>query len=486
MNKTKLKNLIVFISALTLLGCQSGPKVKQQEQSLNQETINLGWEQLQQNTIENLRAKSFGEANLNIKQMMAFAGEDNSKWEYIRMALVSMPGDLANDLVDQALEKAFIKNNRSEQFAFARVLTQIGTHAKALELLNGLIAQEKTVEYTYWRARLHLLMEQEAEAEIDYLWLLEKSPKNTDYLSQYVTLLNFLGRNDEAMALLVENEDDVDLLFRQIILLVQQDQDDSAKEKLTQLKTLTNEAELTAEQKLEIGELSYWLDEYEYGMSLLQSVKSGEHINKAKLLMANILVKQQQYDRAAVMYHQVQNGPEIHAIPAYQLEIELYREQGDMDAALETANAALQMFKKDPDILYSRALLYAQTNNIAGVEADLNEILSQNPDNADAMNALGYSWADNDMKLDLAYDYIMRAHEMKPNDKAILDSVGWIYYKKGELEKAEKYLRMAIENNTRDTESYQHLITVLEAQGDSIGADEIRKQAQALFPDFAD
>ncbi|MDJ1141178.1 tetratricopeptide repeat protein [Marinicella marina] len=460
--------------------------MKQQNEAFNQETINLGWDQLQQNTIENLRAKSFGEANLNIKQMMAFAADDNSKWEYIRMALVSMPNDLAEGLVDLALEKSFIKNNRPEQFAFVRVLTQIEAYEKSMVLLNDLIDQEQTVEYVYWRARLHLLMKQEAKAEIDYLWLLDKAPKNTDYLSQYVTLLNFLGRNDEAMALLVDNEGDVDLLFRQIILLVQQDQDDSAKEKLTQLKALTNEAELTVEQKLEIGELSYWLEDYDYAMSLLQSVKSGEHINKAKLLMANVLVKQQQYDRAAVMYHQVQNGPEVHAIPAYQLEIELYREQGDMDAALKTADAALQMFKKDPDILYSRALLHAQNNNIPAVEADLNEILSQNPDNADAMNALGYSWADNDMKLDLAYDYIMRAHELKPNDKAILDSVGWIYYKKGELEKAEKYLRMAIENNTRDTESYQHLITVLEAQGDSIGADEIRKKALELFPSFTD
>ncbi len=489
MKKIIIKKPYFLFIAMTLVGCQSNPNKPPHEEPtydevLDIETMAMGWTQLQQNTLNNLREKNFGQAHVNIKQMMTFAGKDSEKWEYIRMALVSMPSDLALELIDQALDKPFIKQSLAEQFAFTRVLTQLKAEDKALEVLNQVIKEDKTPEFVYWRARLYLLMEQEDLAEKDYKWLLKQEPKNTDYLSQYVTLLNFLGRNDEAMSLLQDNEEDVDLLFRQIILLIQKDQENLAVKKLGHLKVLAKDVELTADQKLEIGELAFWLKDYDYSMALLQEVKSGEHINKAKLLMANVLVEQGQYDRASVMYHQVQNGPEEHAITAYQLEIELYRKQGDMQAAMATANSGLRMFKNDTDLLYSRAMLHGALDDIHALEKDLQKILQSDPQNPDAMNALGYTWADNDINLDQAYDYIKQAHEQKPNDKAILDSVGWIYYKKGDLDKAEKYLRLAIENNTRDAESYHHLIEVLEKQGNNSEAGKLKARVKELFPEM--
>lgn len=469
---------------MLLMACQSTPNKSVSEEVLNQEAMALGWSQLQQNALNHLREKSFGEANVVIKQMMAFAGEDSQKWEYIRMALISMPKEMAEDLVTQALSKKYIKQSPKEQFAFSRVLTQIKSEDRALKVLNRLIKENKTEEFVYWRARVYLLIENENAAEADYKWLLEQNPSQTDYLTQYATLLNYLGRDEEAMELLKNNEKDVDLLFKQVIMLIQKNKDDLANEKFNKLKSLAQETELTAEQQLEIGEMAYWLEDYEYSLSTLQKIKSGEQIYSAKLIIANVLVEQEQYDRASIVYQQVQNGAEEYAIPAYQLEIELLRKQGELDAAIEVANKGLQFFKDHADILYVRAMLYGQLENITALEKDLQNILSVDPGNPDALNALGYTWADNDMNLDLAYDYIMQAHKQKPKDKAILDSVGWVYYKKGNLENAEKYLRLAIENNSRDTESYEHLIIVLEAQGKQAAANEIKTKAKEIFPDF--
>lgn len=489
-NIPKQFRIIASLSIFTLLlACQSNSNKQnsvaglKESSSLNAEEMSLNWTQLQQSTLTNLREQSFGEANIKIKQMMALAGDDQEKWEYIRMAIISMPEDMSLNLVEQALTMPFIKKSNDQAFAFSRVLTQLKQESKALDLINGVIKNNKTQEYVYWRARLLLLLEEEIQAEKDYLWLLKKDPENVTYISQYSTLLSYLQRQDEALFLLQENEQDVSLLFRQVILLLQKDKEDLAKNKFSILKKQVNIDELTPQQKLEIGELAFWLKDHAFSLELLQRVKTGDQVNEAKLLIANVLVDQGDFERAAVMYNQVQNGPEEHAIPAYQLEIELYRQQGKLPQAMETADTGLKMFKDDTDLLYSRAMLHGEMDDLPALERDLKKILVKEPNNPDALNALGYSWADNDMNLDLAYEYIMQAHEIKPKDKAILDSVGWIYFKKGNLSQAEKYLRMAIESNSRDSESYLHLIEVLKKKGDKSAAQTIIQMAQELFPD---
>ncbi len=491
MKKYKSKALQVTINLMVftlLVACQSNP-VKEQGVTVTEETQfsieakDMQWAQLQQSTLISLREQSFGEAETKIKQMMVLAGKDHEKWEYIRMAIISMPEDLSLKLVDQALLNTFIKSSNQQIFAFSRVLTQLKFEPKALDLINQVVKKEKTTEYVYWRARLLLLLEQEKKAEKDYKWLLKQDPENEIYISQYATLLSYLKRHDEALALLKGNEQNVDLLFRQVILLLQNDDEIAAEAKFEMLQDQVVVNELTAQQRLEIGELAFWMKAHDFSLELLDGVKTGDQVNEAKLLIANVLVDQGNHERAAVMYHQVQNGPEEHAIPAYQLEIELHRQQNNMAEAMKVANLGLTMFKGDTNLLYSRAMLHGELDDLASLEQDLNQILEAEPNNPDALNALGYSWADNDMNLDLAYEYIMQAHAIKPNDKAILDSVGWIYYKKGNLSKAEKYLRMAIDGNTRDSESYIHLIEVLQQLGDQSAANTVIQLAQELFPE---
>ena len=473
----------LFLTTLllgSLTACQSPPK--QPTAVEEDETLAFGWTQLQQSTLNHLREQSFGEANINIKQMMAFAGQDPDKWEYIRMAIVSMPEDMSQQLVDLALSKPFIQKHPEQRFAFSRVLTQLKQEQAALALINGVIKEDRQEAYIYWRARLYLLLNEEAKAEKDYQWLLKQDPKNTDYIGQYATLLNYMQRDDAALELLQQHEEDVDLLFRQIILRLQSGDRSLAEAKLEQLKSVVDLNALSAEQKLDIGELAFWLNDHDFSMGLLSAVKSGDQLNAAKLLIGNILVAQENYDRAAVVYHQVQNGPEEHAIPAYQYEIELHKQQGNPAEALAVANTGLSMFKDHADLLYSRAMLFESMDDIDRLELDLQRILELEPNNADAMNALGYTWADRDMNIDQAYELIMQAHEIKPNDKAILDSVGWVYYKKGDLENAEKYLRMATENNLSDLESYQHLVIVLNALGKAAEAMDVEAKIVEYFP----
>ena len=105
--------------------------------ALHSETMAFGWHQLQKSTFDNIQQQNFGEAALNIKQMMAFAGESHDQWEFIRMALVSLPKDVAYPLVQQALEKSHQQEHDAEADALrgprAKTLFLIGISARTCQ-----------------------------------------------------------------------------------------------------------------------------------------------------------------------------------------------------------------------------------------------------------------------------------------------------------------------------------------------------------------
>ncbi len=463
---------------LMLMGCEK-QSTKTQEQV---ESASLAWTSLQQKILFNLQEKNYGVAGNQIKQMMDLAGSDNERWEYIRMALVTMPKDLAMPLIDQALGLKSVRKDAAQLYGFSRVLTQFKNQKRALQLINQAVKKDKKDDFVYWRARLYLLAEQEDLAEKDYIWLINQDNDNVDYIGQYATLLSHLDRDDDAISLLAKHQTEPTLLFRLIVLLLQSEQNEAVDEKFNQLKMLIAGKSLTTEEYLQFGELAYWLEDYATSLELLQKVNSGDELSEAKLLIGRVLMEQGDTDRAIIVFNQVQNGPEAQAIPAYQFEVELLRQQGQYEEALAVVNRALSMFGLDAGLLYTRAMIYERVDNIPELEKDLLSLIEENPENADALNALGYTWADRDMNLDRAYDLIMRAYAIRPNDKAVLDSVGWIYYKKGDLAQAEKYLRLAIKNNQRDIESYQHLMTVLKAMGKTDEIEDLESQINNLFP----
>jgi tetratricopeptide (TPR) repeat protein len=478
MTPNTLKVLLNALLMLTLSACQqSQPNLKPQAAEPS-----LEWTQLQQMTLDQLKAREYGLAADNVQQMLQLAAYDHERWEYIRMALVTMPADIARPLIEAALEDPFVKQQPEQLYGFSRVYTQLKMHEPALELINRAIKKDRQEAFVYWRARLLLLLEKEQLAINDYQWLLQQDAGNEDYLGQYATLLNYLNKTDQGIDLLKQNETKPGLLYRQVVLLLQSGRDAEVDSKFHQLMEMTQTAQLTTEQLLEMGELAMWMEDYPASIRLLSQVNSGEQLDEARLLLGRVYMQMEDYDRAAVIFRQVQNGPESHAIPAYQYEIELNRRQDRIDDALALADRALRMFSDDADLLYSRAMLHEQLDELPAVERDLLHIISQQPDHADALNALGYTWAERGIKLDQAYEYIMRAHQLKPDNQAILDSVGWIYYQKGDLANAEKYLRMAIRDNQLDQETYQHLVTVLREQGKTSEAQKLEQQMLELFP----
>lgn len=147
-----------------------------------------------------------------------------------------------------------------------------------------------------------------------------------------------------------------------------------------------------------------------------------------------------------------------------QTEAAVWREAGDNAKALAALDRALAVDEKDTDVLYESAMVADRMGNAEESEKRLRKVLSLAPDRPDANNALGYALADRGVKLDEARSLIEKAHKAAPEDAAILDSMGWVAFRQGNLTEAEQYLRRALAK-FQDGEIAAHLGEVLWTQG---------------------
>jgi Flp pilus assembly protein TadD len=127
-------------------------------------------------------------------------------------------------------------------------------------------------------------------------------------------------------------------------------------------------------------------------------------------------------------------------------------------------------------------MLAEKRGDLALLESDLRFILEREPDNAMALNALGYTLADRTTRFSEAKALIEQAHQLDPNDPAIIDSLGWVNYRLGNLTEAERLLRKALKQFP-DQEVAAHLGEVLWAQGKQKEARQVWRDALKAQPD---
>jgi tetratricopeptide (TPR) repeat protein len=139
-----------------------------------------------------------------------------------------------------------------------------------------------------------------------------------------------------------------------------------------------------------------------------------------------------------------------------------YREMGQ---ALDAAEKLSESKDERETVLFMRGALYEKQKRYEDAEAEFRKVLELNPDNASALNYLGYMFADRNVRLAEAQELIQKALDREPNNGAYLDSLGWVYFRMGKLEEAERLLRRAVERYPRDPTIHDHLGDVYARQG---------------------
>lgn len=212
-----------------------------------------------------------------------------------------------------------------------------------------------------------------------------------------------------------------------------------------------------------LGQLHEQHKQPEQAIKAYKSVKEGSNLISAITRTAT-LVKDNRDLASARQYLRELHSQHTNKIPRLiQIEAELVRESQNLNESLTLYNEALALEPNDGNLLYGRAMVRDLTGDIQGMEQDLRAILTQNPNSSIALNALGYTLADKTDRLEEAKTYIEKAYILDPNDPAIIDSLGWIYFKLGDYKKAELLLAKAYQM-FKDQEVAAHLGEVLWVQ----------------------
>ena len=193
---------------------------------------------------------------------------------------------------------------------------------------------------------------------------------------------------------------------------------------------------------------------------------------QAQLAEGRILADKGELDNALDHLGRIIVGSTAEQAQIYLVEEEMLRDAGQMHQALKVLNAALIDIPDDPGLLYARGLIAAQLKHLREHERDMRRLIQINPDNAHAYNALGYTLADESVRLDEALLLIEKAIELQPNDPFILDSLGWVHYRLGDYDLAIGYLRQALEFRP-DPEIAAHLGEVLWRRGELESARDV-------------
>ena len=213
-----------------------------------------------------------------------------------------------------------------------------------------------------------------------------------------------------------------------------------------------------------------------------RQVEDGEYWTQSRLRLARIMVKQGKLEDVRREIQALRRNNPENAIDFYLIEGQIL---SDSKLDNEAFNLYTEALLNDPDnerLLYSRALVAEKIDSLDVALQDLQHILNTDPDNVRALNALGYTLADRTDRYAEALVYIEKAYAQEPDDPAIMDSLGWVHYRLGNLDKAQEYLQLAFKQSG-DGEIGAHLGEVLWAKGDQDAARRIWNEALENDPD---
>jgi len=203
---------------------------------------------------------------------------------------------------------------------------------------------------------------------------------------------------------------------------------------------------------------------YQAALEWLSGVYGERYYLEAQLTISRIMADQGRLDEALTHLAEIMPRSVAEQVQIYLAEEQLLRDADRKDQALALLNAALVDLPDDPALLYARGLVTAQLKRLAEHERDMRRLIELQPNNAHAYNALGYTLADQSIRLDEALTLINKAIELQPEDPFILDSLGWVHYRLGNYGLAVSSLRKAFDLRS-DPEIAAHLGEVLWVQG---------------------
>jgi tetratricopeptide (TPR) repeat protein len=232
---------------------------------------------------------------------------------------------------------------------------------------------------------------------------------------------------------------------------------------------------------LGLGQAAEGQKRFDEAIGWYQKVESGDRL-RAQLKIATLISKQQGLAAGREYLQNIEPSTGEDAIQVLQVEAQLLRDAKAWKETYEMLSRAVLEYPDSFELLYDRAMAAERIDRIDILESDLRRVIKMKPDYAHAYNALGYTLAEKTNRLKEAKDLIEKAYKLSPDDPFILDSLGWVHYRLGNVGEALKHLQAAYTARS-DPEIAAHLGEVLWKVGQRDEAQKIWRTALAENPD---
>jgi tetratricopeptide (TPR) repeat protein len=371
------------------------------------------------------------------------------------------------------------------QYLHGMLSAQNGRAEVALEYLDRALALDEIEGVHATRAKILLSLGRSDEAVVSLHKAVDNNPDDQALRLTYARLLVDIKEYEKAWVefekLHQASPDDTELLYTLGLLSLESQRLDDAEK---YMMMLVRDKQREGEAQYYLGRIYENRKQYEEAIDWYGKVHVGEYKFDAQLRIADMLGLSGRTDEAVEHLDAILKGSQSNGslVRVYLTKGELLRAARRYEEAMVVFDTALEIVPGNSDLLYSRALVAEKLGRIDILESDIKAILKTEPDNAHALNALGFTLADQTDRYEEAYDYLKRAIEINPDDAAIIDSWGWIHYRMGDYDKAIALLRTAL-SRFDDAEIASHLGEVLWVSGNQDEARNIWQKALKKSPD---
>jgi Flp pilus assembly protein TadD len=319
---------------------------------------------------------------------------------------------------------------------------------------------------------------------------LARHPASTEVRLAYARVLlaggDTAGARKQFAQLVQDSPRDPDLFYSLGVLSAQARLNSDARDYFTRYLALLETSGAAVRDPdtvyLFLAQLAEQEKKYDEALGWLAKIDEGESALRARLREAQVMARQGKLEQARGHLQQVQASSEEERTQLVIAEAQLLREAKRNQESLALLEKALAASPKNPELIYDTAMAAERLDQVERMETLLRQLIAAKPDHAHAYNALGYSLADRNLRLAEARVLIEKAHALAPDDAYILDSLGWVYYRQGDLTKAREYLERAYKLRP-ESEVAIHLAEVLWAQGDAEAARKLLREVRAQEPE---
>jgi tetratricopeptide (TPR) repeat protein len=411
-------------------------------------------------------AQRVGEAEPYIEKMLA-AGKAEAANGFMQLArlLANNPDKAASLAVVRRLAAKYPELPEA-QFAVSQAAHAAGDEQQALDAVRRAAQMKPDWGLAAIFEAQILQKNSPAKAANRLAEHLERYPNDRDVRLSYARLLVGDKRYAEARAqfekLLADNPDDTGVIYA-VGLLAYQLKDYAVAE--ANLKRLLDLGYRDPDAvRFTLGQIAEDRNDSARAIQWYQSIGKGERYLQSRLRAAQVLAKEGKLDEARRYLRGVEIGEERQRVQLIVAEAQLLRDANRPREAFVLLDDALKKEPDQPELLYDLALTAERIQRFDVLEQKLRKLIRLQPGHAHAYNALGYSLADRNLRLPEARKLIEKALELAPEDSFIIDSMGWVLYREGDVRGAINMLRRAY-GERPDAEIGAHLGEVLWVSG---------------------